>query len=175
MKSRTLNLGGESRAKGYAREDLHDIWERYLPPAPPPPQRSVTSVTSVTKPDFQGSKVTDVTGSQRSVTDDGTGKNAEESIGGTDVTDVTLVAGNGGNDYSESLRRIPSDISGTASAPTPSLTNGHRRPPPGRGWTLLSAPEPGKGGAVTWLRQKTPPPLGPPGDCLEDIDPRWRQ
>jgi hypothetical protein len=34
VKSRTLYLGGESRAKGYAREDLHDAWKRYL--APPP-------------------------------------------------------------------------------------------------------------------------------------------
>jgi hypothetical protein len=35
VKSRTLNLGGESRAKGYVREDLHDVWKRYLAPAPP--------------------------------------------------------------------------------------------------------------------------------------------
>jgi Protein of unknown function (DUF3631) len=95
VKSRTLNLGGESRAKGYAREDLHDAWKRYLTPPPPLPQGSVTSVTSVTEPGFQGSKVTDVTGSQRSVTDDGTEKSADESTGGTDVTDVTHVAGNG--------------------------------------------------------------------------------
>src|SRR6516164_214499 len=61
VKSRTLNLGGESRSKGYVREDLHDVWKRYLAPAPPSPEGSVTSVTSGTSLDFQGSKVTDVT------------------------------------------------------------------------------------------------------------------
>jgi hypothetical protein len=101
VKSRTLNLGGESRAKGYAREDLYDAWKRYLAPIPLSPDRSVTSVTSATNLDFQGSKVTDVTGSQRSVTDDGAEKSPEESTSVTEVTDVTLVAGNRGapSDY----------------------------------------------------------------------------
>src|SRR6185369_9108646 len=56
---------------------------------------TILSRCVVIEPGFQGSKVTDVTGSQRSVTDDGTEKSADESTGGTDVTDVTHVAGNG--------------------------------------------------------------------------------
>jgi Protein of unknown function (DUF3631) len=74
VKSGTLNLGGESRAKGYTRTSLHDVWLCYLPPLPPPSDRSVTSVTGVTNPDLQAPVVTDVTGLQRSGTDDGGGK-----------------------------------------------------------------------------------------------------
>jgi hypothetical protein len=107
IKSRTLNLGGESRAKGYSREDLHDAWKRYLTPPPPLAHGSVTSVTSVTEPDFQGSKVTDVTGSQRSVTDSETEKSADESTGGTDVTDVTDVAGDRPDDFPRPPRVPP--------------------------------------------------------------------
>jgi Protein of unknown function (DUF3631) len=114
VKSRTLNLGGESRAKGYAREDLHDAWKRYLTPPPLSPHGSVTSVTSVTEPDFQGSKVTDVTGNQRSVTNGGSEKGVDKSASVTHVTDVTLAAGNGGG------LSTPPDISGTGS--TRSLT-----------------------------------------------------
>lgn len=90
VKSKTLNLGGTLRAKGYAWEDLHDVWQRYLPPLSPP-ERSVTSVTSVTGPDFQGGKVTDVTDRERSVTDIEGEKNPHESSRVTDVTDVTAV------------------------------------------------------------------------------------
>jgi hypothetical protein len=94
VKSRTLNLGGDLRAKGYAQQDLYDAWERYLPPSP---DRSVTSVTSVPKPGLQGPKVTDVTADERSVTDDGDDENPDKIGIGTDVTDVTAVAGDGGN------------------------------------------------------------------------------
>jgi hypothetical protein len=51
--SKTVRLG-EHTAKGYAAEDLHDPWVRYLPPvegASPPPEGSVTEVTEVTDPD----------------------------------------------------------------------------------------------------------------------------
>lgn len=44
VQSRTVRQG-DVVAKGYAAEDLHDPWTRYLPP---PPEGSVTSVTSVT-------------------------------------------------------------------------------------------------------------------------------
>jgi hypothetical protein len=43
--SRTIRKG-ETVAKGYSVEDLHDAWSRYLPPLPP---ESVTSVTTVTE------------------------------------------------------------------------------------------------------------------------------
>jgi len=93
VKSGTLNLGGESRAKGYTRASLHDVWQYYLPPPPPSSDRSVTSVTSVPSTDLQGEKVTDVTAEQRSVTDDGGEKNTDKIDVGTDVTDVTLPSG----------------------------------------------------------------------------------
>jgi hypothetical protein len=101
VKSRTLNLGGENRAKGYAREDLYDAWRRYLQPLASVPDRSVTSVTSVTsvpETDFQRGRVTDVTQAERSVTDDKAGKSANKSTDGTLVTDVTDVAGGGGEE-----------------------------------------------------------------------------
>jgi hypothetical protein len=60
VKSKNLNIGGERRAKGYTREDLHDVWERYIPPLPSSPDRSATSATSATKADFQGCAVADV-------------------------------------------------------------------------------------------------------------------
>jgi hypothetical protein len=96
VKSRTLNLGGESRAKGYTREDLYDAWERYLPPSGASDGRSVTSVTSVPKPIFQGVSVTPVTRTERSVTDRGKGKTADKSTSRTDVTAVTLLPTDGG-------------------------------------------------------------------------------
>jgi hypothetical protein len=123
VKSGTLNLGGESRAKGYARTSLHDAWLCYLPPPPPSSDRSVTSVTSVTNPDLRGEKVTDVTGVQRSGTDDGGEKNADKMGVGTDVTDVTLVAGH---------RGVPSDYDAVLEERAAQClpTNGNGSPPP---------------------------------------------
>src|SRR5262245_48000507 len=122
VKSRTLNLGGESRAKGYVREDLHDVWKRYLASAPPPPEGSVTRVTSVPDRDLQGEKVTDVTGVRRSVTDDGGEENTDEMGAGTDVTDVTLAAG---------YRGVPSDYDAILEelAIRKSASNGNGSPP----------------------------------------------
>jgi hypothetical protein len=50
VKSKTLRLEHNIFAKGYAREDLHDVWRRYLPP---PSDEPVTAVTSVTAQSFQ--------------------------------------------------------------------------------------------------------------------------
>jgi Protein of unknown function (DUF3631) len=97
VKSRTLNLGGDNRAKGYAREDLHDVWLRYLPP-PPSPDTSVTSVTTVPNTDFQEEKVTLVTAAERSVTDGKGAESTDKSSTVTGVTLVTLVPGDRGDE-----------------------------------------------------------------------------
>jgi Protein of unknown function (DUF3631) len=98
VKSRTLNLGGDNRAKGYACEDLHDAWLRYLPPLPLAPGTTVTSVTSVPNTDFQGEKVTLVTAAERSVTDGRGVESADKSNTVTGVTLVTLPAGDRGDE-----------------------------------------------------------------------------
>jgi hypothetical protein len=48
VRSKTVRIG-DTTAKGYTREDLHDPWARYVPKAVgQPPKESVTSVTSAT-------------------------------------------------------------------------------------------------------------------------------
>ena len=54
---RTVRIGHDV-GKGYARVDLVDAWDRYLPPLP---QNSVTSVTTVTDGAASGGGVTHVT------------------------------------------------------------------------------------------------------------------
>jgi Protein of unknown function (DUF3631) len=103
VKSRTLNLGGENRAKGYVWEDLHDAWQRYLPPLPSAAERSVTNVTSVPEPDFQGSIVTDGTDAERSGTDEEGEENPDDYSTVTHGTDGTDVAGNGGEIDTDAL------------------------------------------------------------------------
>jgi hypothetical protein len=93
VKSKNLNTGGEHRPKGYAREDLHDVWRRYLTPLPPSPDASATSATSATKPDFQGEKVADVAGTERSVADGKGVESADRSGTVAEVADVADVAG----------------------------------------------------------------------------------
>ena len=44
MGSKVVRIG-EGTAKGYAKEDFYDAWQRYLPR---PPMEEVTEVTSVT-------------------------------------------------------------------------------------------------------------------------------
>jgi hypothetical protein len=48
VKSRNVRVG-DRVVKGYSRHDLHDPWERYLPPCLPP-QGSATSATPATEP-----------------------------------------------------------------------------------------------------------------------------
>ena len=50
VKPKTLRLEHDVFAKGYIREDLHDVWRRYLPSLPEEP---VTDVTDVTAQSFQ--------------------------------------------------------------------------------------------------------------------------
>ncbi len=51
---------GDATAKGYRRDDLADVWDRYLPP-PVSLNGSDTSVTSVTTTPELVTDVTDVT------------------------------------------------------------------------------------------------------------------
>ena len=95
VRSKDLNVGGDIRRKGYTREDLYDVWERYLAPSPPSPDKSATSATDATKPDFQGSRVADVADAERSVADEGGEGNADKSGTVADVADVADVAGSG--------------------------------------------------------------------------------
>lgn len=53
---KTVRIGATT-PKGYAREDLHDTWQRYLPPCP---DKSATSATSATNPELRASGVADV-------------------------------------------------------------------------------------------------------------------
>jgi hypothetical protein len=95
VKSKNLNMGGDHRPKGYAREDLHDVWERYLPPSPQSGATAATSATNATQPDFQGSGVADVAKSERSVADNDDQGSADEYGSGADVAEVADVPGDG--------------------------------------------------------------------------------
>jgi hypothetical protein len=110
VRSKNLNMGGDRRPKGYTREDLHDAWERYIPPLPSSPDRSATAATSATRPDFQGSKVADVANDgvkvaddevkvadiERSVADDRGTESADKSNTVAEVAAVANMAGDGG-------------------------------------------------------------------------------
>src|SRR5262245_35338582 len=97
VKSKSLSVGGEygPRPKGYTREDLHDVWKRYLAPPPPSPEKSATAATGAAMPDFQGAS----------------------------VADVAAVAGYRGDDFPdlpECLRRSPNGHGGEGHPPAPS-------------------------------------------------------
>jgi hypothetical protein len=49
------------------------------------------------------------------------------------------------------------------------------RPPRGNGWHLIGDKPQGEAGARAFIKEVWPPALGPPGDDIYDIDPRWRQ
>jgi len=88
LKSGTIRIGTET-AKGYARVDLFDVWQRYLPAMSP---TSVTSVTSVTSQGNQAGDVTDVTDAPPQASQE----NLHQTGVVTDVTDVTDFSGMGG-------------------------------------------------------------------------------
>jgi hypothetical protein len=46
VRPKTLRLADNVFAKGYARDDLHDVWRRYLPPLSDEPVTGVTDVTA---------------------------------------------------------------------------------------------------------------------------------
>jgi hypothetical protein len=119
--SRAVRVGDDV-AKGYTRDDLWDVWRRYLPPvdAPSPsagallsPSKGVTGVTPVTPFDFQGkssgdqplhaglqglqgnSGVTPVTPCAAACNGQDTAENGRKSDVVTGVTPVTPPAGDG--------------------------------------------------------------------------------
>jgi hypothetical protein len=102
VKSKSLSIGGEygPRPKGYARCDLQNVWEIYLPPPPSSPDKSATAATGATEPDFQGSDVAVVADEGSAVADAVADEGRAESADKTDtvaaVADVADVAGNGG-------------------------------------------------------------------------------
>ena len=102
IKSKQVRMG-ESTLKGYDRADFFDVWKRYVPP--PPSDKSETSETSETKPKYQGVSVSDVSEGPVNVSDDvsedsGTGdaKNPDKTDTVSDVSDVSLVADDGGDE-----------------------------------------------------------------------------
>jgi hypothetical protein len=48
------------------------------------------------------------------------------------------------------------------------------RPPWGSGWHLVGEMPPGQSTARAWIKERWPPGLGPSGDDVFDIEPRWR-
>lgn len=95
VKSKSLSMGGEygPRPKGYAREDLHDVWKRYLPPAPPSPEGSATAATAATKPDFQGFPAAAVAAEAATVAAEGSIRSADKTDTVAPVAAVADVAG----------------------------------------------------------------------------------
>jgi hypothetical protein len=100
VRSKNLSTGGEHgpRPKGYTREDLHDVWQRYIPPPPSSPDRSATSATGATKPDFQGLVVPAVADDGAAVADDGDAESADKSSRVAAVAAVADTAGAEGDE-----------------------------------------------------------------------------
>jgi hypothetical protein len=110
VKSKTLRLEDNVFAKGYAREDLHDVWRRYLPRLPDKPVTGVTAVTaqSSQKVGASGEKsqasnewlqgalgVMPVTGTVKACDALGNTQNRQKIGDVPDVTPVTTSAENG--------------------------------------------------------------------------------
>jgi hypothetical protein len=111
VKSKTLRVGVDQFAKGYTREDLHDVWRRYLPPLS---EKPVTADTAVTTLSFQGvgaaatttqasgaasqetAGVASVTAPVEACDASVDARNARQPRAVTPVTPVTPSPGNGG-------------------------------------------------------------------------------
>ena len=53
VKSKVIRVG-TTTPRGYVREDLYDVWRRYLPPLPDKPATAATAATAATSQSFQG-------------------------------------------------------------------------------------------------------------------------
>jgi hypothetical protein len=103
IKSKQVRTG-DITLKGYDRADFFDVWKRYVPP-PPSSEKSETSETSETKPNYQGVSVSDVSDGPVNVSDDVSedsasegSKNPDKTSVVSDVSDVSLVAEDGGDE-----------------------------------------------------------------------------
>jgi hypothetical protein len=97
IKSKQVRDGAET-TKGYERADLLDAWARYLPSS----HKRETRETSETSPDLWASDVSDVSDEAANVSDgvanvsaNGGQKNPDKSTTVSDVSDVSLPAGDG--------------------------------------------------------------------------------
>jgi hypothetical protein len=92
VKPKTVRIGAGT-LRGYTRADLHDVWQRYLPPSA---ERTTTSATSATSPSFQGDSVVD------QETETATSRLDPQHGADTDVAavadDVAACCGSGGSE-----------------------------------------------------------------------------
>jgi hypothetical protein len=99
VKSKKLRVG-DTTAMGYAREDLVDVWLRYLPLSPTEAEQAEQASKNG---DFSCSGYDHVPDSKRNTPSERNGKSSIGSSIVPDVPDVPLVRGNGGEAPSDDL------------------------------------------------------------------------
>jgi hypothetical protein len=95
VKSKKLRVG-DTTAMGYAREDLADVWLRYLPLSPTEAEQAEQAEQGPKNGDFSCSGYDHVPDSKRNTPSERNGKSSIGSSIVPDVPDVPLVRGNGG-------------------------------------------------------------------------------
>jgi Protein of unknown function (DUF3631) len=111
VKSRDIFVGGKG-LKGYHREDLHDVWRRYLPPNPPekrderderdtPPENGHFTQENVAgveqnKRDEPPSERDEIADRERDEPSERDGNSSMRSEGIADIADIADLRGNGG-------------------------------------------------------------------------------
>ena len=94
IRSKNVRIG-ERISKGYAREDFHDAWLRYLHPSAREGATSATGATDPGNAGFSQENVADVADSDPDVADERGGESPINSSDVADVADVADVRGNG--------------------------------------------------------------------------------
>ena len=187
IKSKDINV--QDRAlKGYAKEDLHDAWTRYLPPVTPqkrderderdePPENGGFSQENIaddanSKRDEPRSKRDDIADSERDVPPERDANSSMESSGIADIADIADVRGNGGAEDTQICAQC-----NAGGDPLLEVNGVLLHPECQRFW----AGRDGLGIPAFLERPLEPvppdrrPALGPEGDDIFDIDPRWRR
>ena len=95
VKSKKLRVG-DTTAMGYAREDLADVWLRYLPLSPTEAEQAEQAEQGPKNGDFSCSGYDHVPDSKRNTPSERNGKSSIGSSIVPDVPDVPLVRGNWG-------------------------------------------------------------------------------